>query len=426
MHQNKRKLWYALLLLIVITALTSGMLLWKWNSFTSVSYQDYTNEVEAESYEEGAKKWIASYLKQYEGIFVPYSHRIHDVEIASVEALSQIGFYEVNFQFQVSYAYADVLAELRAGINEAGSYSAQRVIQLSEQQNMYSVIDSMTPVQYQLAHEPIDEPAPPTYTIGDKQMAYVIEQEQLRVTYNYGKTYASVPVSYADITRGNVAYDRNRLQEGSYLVDEAYTAFLYTGEDRSLNIIYSLDKGNSWKRSTIAAQLYQRVKFLSKTEQYVYVLTTTDKAMSAEAHALYRSSDFETFTMVEYQDPQARIMTYATFLSDSIGYVAYTQRHMEDGAEDFAILYRTVDGGKSFEELHLPVHEVTIMEYTYAPFVQVERIYEEKGRIHVIVNQGENGDYGSHGILYQAHYVSEDGIHFTFLEEFLPESNLAG
>lgn len=426
MHRNKRKHGYALVLLIVITALTSGVLLWKWNSFTSVSYADYTIDIEAESYEEAAKKWIASYLKQYEGVFVPYSHRIHDVEVASVEALSELGFYEVSFRFQVSYAYADVLAELRAGIQEAGSYSAQRVIKLSEQQNVYSVIDSMTPVQYQLAYEPIDEPVPPAYTIGDKKMAYVIEQEQVKVTYDYGKTYTIVPISYEDITRGNAAYDRNRLQEGSYLVEEDYTAFLYTGEDRSLNIIYSLGKGTNWKQSTIAQQLYQRVKYISKTEHYVYVLTSTDKAMSAEAHALYRSSDSETFEEVEYQDPQARIMTYATFLSDSIGYVAYTQRHMENGAEDFAILYRTADGGKSFEELRLPVHKVTVMDITYAPFVQVESIYEEKGRIHVIVNQGENGDYGSHGVLYQAHYVSEDGIHFTFLEEFLPENNLAG
>lgn len=169
MHRNKRKHGYALVLLIVITALTSGVLLWKWNSFTSVSYADYTIDIEAESYEEAAKKWIASYLKQYEGVFVPYSHRIHDVEVASVEALSELGFYEVSFRFQVSYAYADVLAELRAGIQEAGSYSAQRVIKLSEQQNVYSVIDSMTPVQYQLAYEPIDEPVPPAYTIGDKK-----------------------------------------------------------------------------------------------------------------------------------------------------------------------------------------------------------------------------------------------------------------
>lgn len=426
MCNNKKKLGNALFLLIVIIMLTSGILLWKWNSFSSVSYEDYTTEVHAESDEQAAKEWVASYLTQYEGIFVPYSHRISDVEVTSVKALSQFGFYEVDFQFQVDYAYADVLSELRAGLNEAGSYSAQRVVQISEQQKMYSVTDSMTPVQYQLAYEPLGEPAAPTYTIGDKEKAYVIEQKQLKVTYDYGLTFTRVPVAYADITRGNVAYDPNHLQEGSYLVEEEYTAFLYTGDDRSLQIIYSLDKGNTWNRATIATQLYQRVKYISKTEHYVYVLTTTDKAMSAEAHALYRSKDYETFEMVNYQDPQARIMTYATFVHDDIGYVAYTQRHMENGAEDTAILYRTIDGGQSFQELRLPVHEVTVMDVTYAPFVQVERIYEEDGNFHVIVTQGENGDYGSYGVLYQAHYVSEDGINFVFLEEFLPESNQAG
>jgi hypothetical protein len=94
-----------------------------------------------------------------------------------------------------------------------------------------------------------------------------------------------------------------------------------------------------------------------------------------------------------------------------------------EGAE--TNFYRTIDGGKSFEPIKLPVYMEEWMGLTYEPFIQPEAPYLENGTLYILVNQGAQGDFK--GGTLKAKYKSEDlGETWIFEELVEPQIRTIG
>lgn len=85
----------------------------------------------------------------------------------------------------------------------------------------------------------------------------------------------------------------------------------------------------------------------------------------------------------------------------------------------YGSLYRTEDGGRSFEEVEYPSAKAKLSDGTYYnPFVMPEKVYEQDGKLYLEVGQGPEGDYyGTEGYCH-ALYESEDrGKTWKYVEE---------
>ena len=56
----------------------------------------------------------------------------------------------------------------------------------------------------------------------------------------------------------------------------------------------------------------------------------------------------------------------------------------------------------------------------------MESIYQEEGITYMVVGQGDDGDYARNGTLLKALFKSEDGIHFSFVNEIEEKTSEAG
>ncbi len=102
------------------------------------------------------------------------------------------------------------------------------------------------------------------------------------------------------------------------------------------------------------------------------------------------------------------------FLDEKLGFscLAYS-----GGA--YGSLYRTEDGGKTFANIEYPSAQRFLPDGTYYnPYVMPEQIYEEDGKLYMVVGQGPNGDYYGEDGKRNALYASEDtGKTWQFIEE---------
>lgn len=417
-----KKLKSALIFIVVITGVVFTFFQFKWKTFdvkTKIEIEIQTTE---EHIEKVAKLWFDKYTAQFKEIFTPLSYKIKDACINYMKILDEDKGY-----IQIDYAYLPFSDNMDFILNHDGLiyekdgwYQQQVVLMFNKTENGYKVTKAMRPVEYQIQNDPsisTDNIQPPTYAI-TKENDYYISNNTLFVTYDFGETFVEVPIPYDEVTYDPNSSFTSFIPTGSYIIEKDYTAFLYV-EDEHLGLIYSLDQGKTWEDKLILSDYdyYLRTRFLSKTDSYIYVLCSTDKAMSSESHMLLRSTDGQNFEKVDYEDPELRAMTYAYFSEDDIGYVAYKNNDVENLS-----FYRTSDGGKTFTPITFELVEIPFMDEMMTPYIQVDRIYKENNQIHIIVGQGDNGDYGYNS----AHYVSNDGIHFEFIEEVDDRSILAG
>lgn len=413
----------AFIFIATITLLTFGFIQYKWHTFKAIEKLAVEVKTTDDRLENIAGLWFDQYTKQFKDWLTPFSYKIKETRIDNIELLDQKNGY-----VQIDYAYLPFSCNEQLILNHGGLmqsddgwYKQQVVLRFEKTANGYQAVEEMRPVNYQIMTDPniMTEGKKPTQYAIDQDYDYTILDHKLWVTYDHGENFVEVPIEYEKVTYNpNYSYAET-VPEGSYIIEKDYTAFLYV-DDGSLGLIYSYDQGKNWETTFITANehYYLRARFLLRTENQFYVLFSTDKAMSAESHSLMKSTDGIHFEFVDYQDPEQRVMTYAYFSEDSIGYVAYRN----NGSGDHLSFYRTEDGGQTFAPLTFELKEISFMGDTITPYIQVDRIYQEDGQIHLIVGQGENGDYGFNS----AHYTSIDEIHFTFVEEVDDRPTLAG
>ena len=88
----------------------------------------------------------------------------------------------------------------------------------------------------------------------------------------------------------------------------------------------------------------------------------------------------------------------------------------------YGSLYRTENGGKTFQYIEYPSAEVELSDGTiYNPFVMPERIYEEDGVLYMEAGQGPDGDYyGEMGFCSGLYESKDQGKTWIYIRE-IPE-----
>jgi len=140
-------------------------------------------------------------------------------------------------------------------------------------------------------------------------------------------------------------------------------------------------------------------------ESLGYQLSIVDAALGSRFYALLESKDGGDIWNTINPDPflnHTGVSSGITFIDEKLGFIG-----LSHSGGSYAELYRTEDGGASFEEVLIPEIEVSLNESeNYNPFDFPEMPYQEEGKLFLLVGQGQDGDYKG-GI--KAMYESKDG-----------------
>lgn len=140
-----------------------------------------------------------------------------------------------------------------------------------------------------------------------------------------------------------------------------------------------------------------------------------DRAAGSSYYALLARED-GTYTSVVNWDPYLGLgggAKWIDFLEDEkIGFSCLSYSGGSKGS-----LYRTADGGASFEEVTWPSGEKKLPDGSlYNPFIMPEKVWEESGKLYMLVSQGPEGDYYEDGVWVYGLYESEDmGKSWTYV-----------
>ena len=163
-------------------------------------------------------------------------------------------------------------------------------------------------------------------------------------------------------------YENNsneKLKYGSYCISTTKTAFLYggkrNGNDRvPVTLVYTDDMGENWITSeidTIYNADYYYVEFFDEKTGIIFV--GYDRNHLRESYKIYATSDGgQNWSPVD-NARTGNIVKGVKFIDLNTGFLCY-----EYSEEMDSNLYRTTDGGKTFEEVLLESQELdsTVLE----------------------------------------------------------------
>ena len=245
------------------------------------------------------------------------------------------------------------------------------------------------------------------------------------VTWDNGETWTEVPIAMEKLTaRGDQLDGALRgPQEKSYVVSEAVTAFAYGGSPEvPVTVTCSPDQGITWNTSVVTYDCPDtRRLFLSFPDaDHGFLIVTGGRAMRQEGKNVYRTSDggktweeTAAITNPSYGGSHS-LLTGGTFLTPEVGF--FTTMSSGD-----PVLYRTEDGGESWELQTLPdMPREAVKEYgertpssqgevweTYMARIGFTMAYppEQDGQIlYLYLTQEEYSELGGE----KARYRSED------------------
>lgn len=140
-----------------------------------------------------------------------------------------------------------------------------------------------------------------------------------------------------------------------------------------------------------------------------YRMIPADRACGSSYYVLIATADGGKSAIMVNENPHlghGGEAKWISFLQDGqTGFSCLTRSGGADGS-----LYRTEDGGRSFEAIEYPSAKVKFSDGTYYnPFVVPEKVYEKDGKLYMEVGQGADGDYFGEEGFCNGLYESEDG-----------------
>lgn len=145
-----------------------------------------------------------------------------------------------------------------------------------------------------------------------------------------------------------------------------------------------------------------------------FQLVVLDAALGSRFYGLSKRDEVDGIYELFNDNPfngSTGVSAGLTFIDENLGFAA-----LSHSGGTYADLFRTADGGESFEKVELPEVEVPLNEReTYNPFIFPEMPYLEDGILVMYVNQGANGDY-KQGIkaVYNSH---DEGVTWKYVRE---------
>lgn len=145
-----------------------------------------------------------------------------------------------------------------------------------------------------------------------------------------------------------------------------------------------------------------------------YKLKVVGAAAGSRFYSLYGTKDRGTTWDTINEDPfigRGGVAAGITFINEKLGFIA-----LSHSGGSYGELYRTEDGGLSFEVVNLPEVKVALKgEETFTPFDFPGMPYKEDGILNILVGQGADGDYnGNSSALYQS---KDEGITWEYIKE---------
>ena len=149
-----------------------------------------------------------------------------------------------------------------------------------------------------------------------------------------------------------------------------------------------------------------------------YRMVPVDRACGSSYYALVATADEGISAVMANGDPYLGSgggAKWISFLED--GQTGFSCLAYGGGA--YGSLYRTGDGGKSFQEVQYPSARAVLSDGTYYnPFVMPERVYEEAGKLYMEAGQGPDGDYyGEEGYCHGLYESSDKGTTWSYVGE---------
>jgi hypothetical protein len=237
----------------------------------------------------------------------------------------------------------------------------------------------------------------------DEQSRYDIVDDTLNVTYNNGETWIEVPVNLEELFEGDYNGATKELIDGSYVISPERTAFVIGGNE-TVRVLLTKNQGSTWEEVFITDELPGvRLRFLGFTsEENGYLILTGYRTMSSEGHLVFKTNDGgQTWYKTESVTETLSLITDAGFINNDIGFISFGSFNWE-GQPPRPWLYRTGDGGNTWEEVAIPIPD----EYKgYFTEAEVPVFNGDEGTL--LVNQGPNGDYLGGNVL--AKFTSKDG-----------------
>lgn len=145
-------------------------------------------------------------------------------------------------------------------------------------------------------------------------------------------------------------------------------------------------------------------------------LVAVDRVTGNDYYVLVGTYDGENcaFYNTDPYNNRGGLATGMLFVDEKVGFIIISWGGEEEGA-----VYRTDDGGKTFEPSYIPSPMIEAANGTfYNPYVLPEKIYEEEGLLYLEVSQGAYKTYESEQGYCKGLYSSDDlGLHWDYVGE---------
>ncbi|WP_099159647.1 WD40/YVTN/BNR-like repeat-containing protein [Virgibacillus ndiopensis] len=234
------------------------------------------------------------------------------------------------------------------------------------------------------------------------KIRYEIVNNTLKVMYNNGADWTNVPVTTDELFGGEYNGSERQLIEGSYVISPERTAFVIGG-DQELRLLLSTDQGETWDEVTVTNQIIgvrmRQLGFTSAKDGYLII--SSGRTMSSEGNSVYKTNDGgKSWNLAGSVKDEYSLVTGGGFVNDQLGFISFGAINVED-QQSRPQIYRTDDGGDSWEEIKIPIPEEYKGIFTVA---EIPVFNGTHGTL--LVNQGPNGDYLGGKVL--AKFTSED------------------
>lgn len=358
-----------------------------------------------------ARAWFDDFIGQHTGTLVPNDIRLKSLNVEDISIIDEDeGLVRIYFSAIPAASNPDYFADWNPRYINGRMYCDWAVklgIKTTEDEKDGIYVISVTDNSSYVPEDDTEEKE----DYADEFVEYRIRSSSLEVSFDGGDMFTTVPVDLKNLMLSDD--DTSVLQNGSYVLTQAVTAFVtggatINGEKVPVSVIYTQDQGDSWTSTPIdqifdASYVYMRMF----DENNGALVIGYARAGEQEFSRIYSTVDGS-----ESWDPVGEgAVNYAIkgaiFTDNDTAFIAY---HYNENVKNN--LYVSHDGGKTFSEIAWP--EGQFEEGSDAQELKWDEVFKEAtvpvqeqgGNIAVYLTQGEGGTYM--GGQAAAKYVSHD------------------